>query len=204
MYTNVEILNEVGGHFDKLWKSHLFTDRVISLIWDEGHCISTWSGFREYKHVERLRYIIPSHIPFYITSATLPSPVLQDVRDLLRIRDDAYLFRCSNDRPNIHLTVRELKYSQSSFQDLAFLIPEHVSLENLPIKFLVFFDSIADSIEAAKYLRSLLPPELKHLIKWFNADMSSEYRSNESDAFKANKRAGFCCTDSFGMVRTQT
>ena len=97
--------------------------------------------------------------------------------------------------------VRELKYSQSSFQDLAFLIPENVSLENLPIKSLVFFDSIAESIEAEKYLRSLLPLELKHLIKWFNADMSPEYRSNESDALKANEQAGFCCTDSFSMVR---
>jgi hypothetical protein len=100
--------------------------------------------------------------------------------------------------------VRELKYSQSSFQDLAFLIPENVSLENLPIKFLVFFDSISNSIEAAKYLQSLLLLELKHLIKWFNAEMSREYHCNESDALKVNKRAGFCCTDLFGMVRIQT
>jgi superfamily II DNA helicase RecQ len=102
--------------------------------------------------MEQLHYIVPLDIPFYITSATLPSPVLQDIRDLLQIRDDAYLFCCSNDRPNIHLMVHELKYSQSSFQDLAFLIPENVSVENLPIEFLIFFDNIANSIEASKYL----------------------------------------------------
>jgi len=150
VYTNVEILNEVRGHFDKLWILHLFTDHVRSLIWDEGtasvlgavsESIQMWSGSTTlYPHT------------FYITSATLPSPILRYVRDLLQMRDDAYLFHCSNDRPNIHLTVCELKYSQSSFQDFAFLIPKNVPLKNLPIKFLVFFDSIADSIEAAKYL----------------------------------------------------
>ena len=36
-YTNVELLNEVGSHFDNLWKLHLFMDCVISPVWDEGH-----------------------------------------------------------------------------------------------------------------------------------------------------------------------
>jgi superfamily II DNA/RNA helicase len=73
-------------------------------------------------------------------------------------------------------------------------------MQNLPPKFLIFFDSIVESIEASKYLRSLLPPELRHLIKWFNADMSQTFRDDEFTAFKDGKRAGLCCTDSFGMV----
>ena len=178
-----------------------FTDRVISVIWDEGHCVSTWGGFRiEYKDAERLRYIIPRHIPFYVTSATLPLRVLRDIEDILQIRNDAYIFQRSSDRPNIHLSVREIKYPLSTFYDLAFLIPDGCSLQNLPPKFLVFFDNIAESIEAAKYLRSLLPLELQHLIKWFNADMSQTFRDDESEAFKGGERAGLCCTDSYGMV----
>jgi superfamily II DNA helicase RecQ len=178
-----------------------FTDRVISVVWDEGHCISTWGGFRnEYKDAERLRYIIPRHIPFYITSATLPQCVLHDIKDILQVRNDAYHFQRSTDRPNIHLAVHKIKYSLGSFQDLAFLIPEGCSLQNQPPKFLIFFDNISESIEAAKYLRSLLPPELRLLIKWFNADMSQTFRDEESAAFKDGERAGLCCTDSYGMV----
>jgi superfamily II DNA helicase RecQ len=198
--TNIEMLNAVGGHFDRLWKKKHFTDRVISVVWDEGHCVSVWSGFREYKNVERLRYIIPKHIPFYVTSATMPDIVLQDVMNRMKISKDAYFFRQSNDRPNVHISVRELKYPQNSFHDLTFLIPEGCSLTNLPPKFLIFFDSIPESIEAAKYLRSLLPPELQYLIKWFNSDMSPDFRRDESAAMKDGKRAGLCCTDSFGMV----
>ena len=176
-------------------------DRVISVVWDEGHCISTWGGFwNEYKDAERLRYIIPQHIPYYITSATLPQCVLHNIEDILQIRNDVYHFQRSSNRPNIDLTMGEIKYPLSSFHDLAFLIPEGCSLENLPPKFLIFFDKISESIDAAKYLRSLLPPELQHLIKWFNADMSQTFRDDESAAFRDGERAGLCCTDSYGMV----
>ena len=47
------------------------------------YCISTWSGFREYKHVERLRYIVAlTHPILHHFSNIVRAPVLQDVRDL--------------------------------------------------------------------------------------------------------------------------
>ena len=71
--TNIDIFEEVDGPFDKLWKRDLFSSKVISIIWDEGHCVSKWADFRpEYKNAGQLRYLIPSHIPFYVTLATLP------------------------------------------------------------------------------------------------------------------------------------
>jgi superfamily II DNA helicase RecQ len=96
--TNIETLNEVGGAFDQLWKVKHFTDRVISLVWDEGHCISKWGGFQfEYRNAEHLRYIIPRNILFFVTSVTLPPIVLHDVKDILQMRDNAYLFQRLND-----------------------------------------------------------------------------------------------------------
>ena len=60
-----------GGGFEKLWKNEAFTSRLISFVWDEAHCISTWSHFREeYKDAYRLRYLLPK-VPFYLASATL-------------------------------------------------------------------------------------------------------------------------------------
>ncbi|KAJ7277178.1 P-loop containing nucleoside triphosphate hydrolase protein [Mycena rebaudengoi] len=71
--TNVETLMQHDGGFEKLWKKPHFTSRVLSLVWDEGHCVSKWACFRpEYKEVGRLRNLIPRTIPFIIVSATLP------------------------------------------------------------------------------------------------------------------------------------
>jgi superfamily II DNA helicase RecQ len=201
--TNVETLMQQDGGFDKLWKKPLFTSRLISIVWDEGHCISKWASFRpEYKEVGRLRFLIPRSIPFVIVSATLPPAVLSDVMHTLQVQPDKVtIIRRSNDRPNIYLSIREMKYPMGSFKDLAFLIPEDWKPgDPLPVKFLIFFDSIADSIEAAKFLRGRLPPEHRHKIKWFNSEMSSQFKETESDALKTGKIWGLMCTDSFGMV----
>ncbi|KAJ6467054.1 P-loop containing nucleoside triphosphate hydrolase protein [Mycena vitilis] len=183
--TNVETLMQQDGGFDKLWKKPAFTSRLISLIWDEGHCVSKWAGFRpEYKEVGRLRFLIPRSVPFVIVSATLPPAVLADVMHTLQVvSGNVTIIRQSNDRPNIHLTVREMKYSMTW----------------PPPKFLIFFDSIADSIEAAKFLRGRLPLAYRHKIKWFNSEMSTEFKETESAGLKTGQLWGLSCTDSFGM-----
>ncbi|KAJ6600189.1 P-loop containing nucleoside triphosphate hydrolase protein, partial [Mycena sp. CBHHK59/15] len=204
--TNVETLMQ-------LWKKPDFTSRLISLVWDEGHCnsviyqiplwpVSKWAGFRpKYKEVNCLRYLIPRSIPFVIVSATLPPAVLSDVMNILQVLPKKYtIIRRSNDRPNIHLVVREMKYAMRSYKDLAFLIPDNWKpTDPPPKKFLIFFDTIADSVEAAKFLRGRLPLEYHHKIKWFNSEMSTEFKDIESDSLKSGKIWGLSCSDSFGM-----
>ncbi|KAF7967710.1 hypothetical protein HWV62_33295 [Athelia sp. TMB] len=203
--TNIEIFDKVGGYFDKLWKHEPFASKVISIIWDEAHCVSKWGEFRpEYKTAGRLRWIIPRHIPFYITSATLPPIVLQDVMSILHMsKDNAYIMQRSNDRSNVRICVREMLYPAKSYLDLAFLIPDKEppgGWRNWKMpKFVIFFDNIADSIGAARFLRARLPPELHHMVKWFNANMSAEFRDVESLKLKEGDIWGLCCTDSFGM-----
>ncbi|KIM86618.1 hypothetical protein PILCRDRAFT_4531 [Piloderma croceum F 1598] len=160
--TNIETFDKVDGGFDKLWKHEPFTSRVISIIWDEGHCVSKWADFcPEYKTAGWLRYLIPQHIPFYVTSATLPLIVLDDVKNTLHIRtDSAYIIERSNDRANVSICVREMVHPAKSYLDLAFLIPENPEPGWRPPKFLIFFDDIAESIAVAKFLRKRLPPEL--------------------------------------------
>jgi superfamily II DNA helicase RecQ len=123
--------------------------------------------------------------------------------DKLHIRaNNVHLFQQSNDRPNVHLVVRQMVHPAKSFLNLAFLIPDKLAPGFKPPKFLIFFDNIAESIAAAKVLRNHLPPELRWMIKWFNADMSPQFRDDESANLKQGVTWGLCCTDSFGMVIT--
>jgi superfamily II DNA helicase RecQ len=180
-----------------------FTERVISIVWDESQCIGKWGEFRpEYKAAGHLRHLIPRTICFYLTSATLPTRVLNEIKTIRGIRDEnTYMFFRSNDRPNVHLTVRKMKYPLNSYKDLAFLIPDDWDPTTpLPYKFVIFFDNITDSINAAKYLRSRLPLQLQDKVKWFNSEMSVEFRDEESAWFKDAEDGGLACTESFGMV----
>ncbi|KIJ23948.1 hypothetical protein M422DRAFT_195320 [Sphaerobolus stellatus SS14] len=81
--------------FDDLWKTSKFIQRLNHVIFDEGHCISQWSGsFRpEYGFLYTPQFIIPKAVQFYIVSATLPDDVLTDVWTKLRLRRDTRIIR---------------------------------------------------------------------------------------------------------------
>lgn len=191
-----------GGHFEKLWQNKKLTSRIVSVVWDEAHCISTWGDMRTaYKEAGRLRTYLKS-VPYPVTSATLPSLVLEEVMETLKMRRERTVFvRRSNDRPNIHLAVRKICHPLHSYQDLTFLIPKNWKPgDSPPSKFVIFFDSIPDSMAAAKVLRSRLPIEYRKKVKWFHSDMSDQFREEEILAFRDGRTWGLCCTDSFGMV----
>ncbi|EMD34258.1 hypothetical protein CERSUDRAFT_55318 [Gelatoporia subvermispora B] len=199
---NPEVLMRSKGHCDKLWKNSDFTSRILYFVFDEGHCISEWSAFREqYKHVGSLRYLIPDSIPFYVASATLPTPVLSDVTDLLNLRPNQtdHIFR-SNDRPDIAIGVRRMRHAADSYHDLDFLIPDNFKDgDPPPPKFLIFFNNIREAESAAQHLRSRLPEHLRQKVKWFHSIMSDKYRNDEFEALKNSDVFGLCVTDSFGM-----
>ena len=193
----------------RLWTVKQFRNRILNFIFDEAHCISQWASFRhQYRYVGNLRYVINEKIPFYAVSATLPDAILDQVSNTLRLRhgNTTYLLR-SNDRPDIGLMARPLKYPAKSFKDLDFLIPR-TCLEGYdgdathsPIpKFVVFFDSMKEAERAAKHLRGLLPDGLKDKVVWFHSVMTQEYREEKTDAFRNSDVWGLCATDAFGMV----
>lgn len=202
--TNIKTLSKTGGGFEKLFVNKDFMSRVISIVWDESQCVSKWGDFRpEYKNAGNLRHLIPRSIPFLVTSATLPPRALEDVMAILGMRiETTHTFLRSNDRPNVHISVRMMKYSLRGFKDLEFLIPDDWDFgKPQSYKFVIFFDGISESIRAAAYLRLCLPLHLRDKIKWFNSEMSSDFRDEESDNFEENKSWGLACTKSFGMVR---
>jgi superfamily II DNA helicase RecQ len=200
--TNVEVLMKPDGGMEKLLTDPVFTRKLLGITFDEAHCISKWGGFRpEYRQVSQLRYTLPQHVRFFLVTATCPKVVRDDIFDLLRIRkEQLFTMHRSNDRPNIRLTVRKMIHPANSFLDLAFLIPEPLPEEWRPPKVLIFFDNIGESLRAAKFLRRRLPLEKRALIRWFNSEMSAEYRQDGCEDLKTGRAWGFVATDSFGMV----
>ncbi|KIK73732.1 hypothetical protein PAXRUDRAFT_96792, partial [Paxillus rubicundulus Ve08.2h10] len=190
------------GDFKSLLKSLLFISRVVSIVIDEVHCLTEWGDFRpEYRQLGRLCYILPSNMPLLVASATLTKAALSDITRLLHIQADKLVVICrSSDRPNIKIGVRKIRYTLSSYADLAFLIPAGFKVGDPPAqKFLIFFDNIPESINAACSLRRRPPLELRVKIKWFNADMSTTYKEAELENLVSGETWGLCTTASFGM-----
>ncbi|KAG1862650.1 P-loop containing nucleoside triphosphate hydrolase protein [Suillus subluteus] len=200
--TSPEQLVKAGGEFEKLLRKPTFASQIMRFVFDKAHCITSWGEFRtEYKELECLRYILPCYVPFMITSATLTPNTLRDVQRLLHMRsENLLLVHMSTDQPNIKICVRKIRYSLSSYMDLAFLVPTGWTPgDQVPPKFLIFFDSIQDAIGAAKYLQSRLPPEMRERIKWFNSDMTTKFKETEVDNLVTRDTWGLCTTESFGM-----
>lgn len=201
---NPEILMENRGVFEKMWKKPAFTARLLNFTVDEGQVADEWAPFRpEYKYLGQLRWMIPDTIPFYVASATLPTPTLNNVMKNLRLRpNETEIIHRSNDRPNIRLIVQSLKHPAKTFKDLDFLIPSDMTSDSPPPrKFLIFFDNMKESENAIAYLRTRLPEGLRNKITYFHSTMSPEFRKAKYEALKAGEIWGLCVTDAFGMVR---
>lgn len=164
-----------------------------------------WGEFRnESLNIGNLRFLVPKTIPFYVASATLPAPVLDDITDILRLRRNRIDYvKLSCDRPGIHLVVRPIKYRINTYHDLAFLLPgeDYVHGVTAPLEpFLVFFDNTKATEHTVHALHKLMPSELQDKITWFHAGMSPAYREAEAERLKTGKRWGLFTTALFGLV----
>lgn len=162
------MLKDKGGVL-AIAKDSRFTSSLVSVVWDEAHCIgkSGWGSFRPgYLDAGCVKAMLPSDVPFLVTSATLDGHTLAGVMTTLRMNPSTTTtFRRSNDRPNVHLTVRQIQHPLKSYRDLELLLhllsPDWKPGDPPPPKFLVFFDNIAESVAAANKLRGQLPSHLR-------------------------------------------
>ena len=200
--TNPETLLEKNGRFLRLLRDREFLFYLASVIIDEAHCVVNWGSFRpEYKGMGLLRHILPSTIPLYLVSATLPPSILSDVRKLLHIRENACVEILPNDRPNVSIMVREITHGLGTYWDLAFLVPQGWKPGDVkPMLFLVMFDSIRQLQEALEFLRRRLAKEHRSLILPFHSEMSEEHRLETIKLMKAGSILGVCASEGFGLV----
>jgi hypothetical protein len=120
--------------------------------------------------------------------------------------DNLHAIRLSNDRDNIALVVRTMKYPANSFCDLNFLVPASDTSggSQQHKKFVIFFDNKKEATSAGRYLRGKLPIDERDRIIWFLSDMSADFKEEGITNLASGKLLGICATDSFGMVSTQT
>ncbi|KAF8310341.1 hypothetical protein F5887DRAFT_1091634 [Amanita rubescens] len=130
----------------------------------------------------------------------MSSGVIDNVKKVLHLREEAlFISRCSTDRTNIKILVCPILNPIRTFRDLSFLLCNWKLGDPPPPKFLVFFDNINESVLAGLFLRSLLPKDQHHRVKWFNSEMSDKFKRNEAGRLAWGETWGLMATDSFGM-----
>ncbi|KAG1728758.1 P-loop containing nucleoside triphosphate hydrolase protein [Suillus paluster] len=179
---NINELQQLGISVVNLTGANA-TDSIIQLIVASPELIindrcfnNLWRNFRpEYSQLGRLRWLLPSHVPFHIVSATLPSHILKDVS----------------------VAVIEMLHSANSFHNINHILRLLQGIH--PLKFMIFCNSRQDSQRMAEYLHSQLHPELQHKIIWFHSRMMQEFRTDMMEKLHGGKLWGMCCTDAVGM-----
>lgn len=180
-------------------------DDINCIIFDEAHCITLWGcmAFRpEYNEVKRFRFLLPK-VRFVFASATFTPAILSDIKTKFGLTAGNHVhIRRSNDRPNVHITVRKMEHAVSSYKDLSFLVPDGWKEgDGEPPKFIVFFATVAEAVDAGEFLRRRLPPEYRDKIGWYHSQMSPRWKDSAVEMLRRGEIWGLCATDSFGMVR---
>ncbi|KAI0692168.1 P-loop containing nucleoside triphosphate hydrolase protein [Cytidiella melzeri] len=147
---NPEVALAQGRKFEKLWKDGDFVSHTISIVCDKAHCVSAWEKFRkEYAEAGRLRNLLVERVPYLVVSATFPEQIMKDIMSTLKMDHDRMKYiQQSNDRPNVYLSVHQICHSLKSFKSLQFLVPKNWKSGDKTPKFLIFFDSIQELVDA--------------------------------------------------------
>lgn len=74
-------------HFSKLLQTPEFTRNVLSIVIDEAHCVLEWGKnfWKAFSELGCLQSFVPATIPFLVTSATLPTHILNNVVQKLHL-----------------------------------------------------------------------------------------------------------------------
>jgi superfamily II DNA helicase RecQ len=184
-----------------------FQKALIAIHIDEAHTISLWGGnFRkDYKALGRIRARLPKGVPVTIVSATLRPNVKSDAMATLGFSSNPSEYvdiNIGNERSNVFIGVRAMKYPASTFKDLSSLIdPDEVNALNIP-KTIIYIDDVIDVTLGVITLNNWLHVSLwnQGLIMPVHAWMPSWYRSEALTKFASGEVRVLVCTEAAGMV----
>ncbi|KAI0723618.1 P-loop containing nucleoside triphosphate hydrolase protein [Earliella scabrosa] len=163
-----------------------FSQRVLSVVVDEAHCVSHWGAdFRKkYGSLGTIRAFLPRGTPVIAVTATLTARVRRDLHRVLHFSPGTSRFlNLGNDRPNVTIA--------NSYADLDFILPASISRALDIPKTYLYVDDIRVGSEIIDHLNDLLAlraPSLASagLIRPYNATLSHEYRQAAMAAFRAS------------------
>ncbi|KAF8438216.1 P-loop containing nucleoside triphosphate hydrolase protein [Kalaharituber pfeilii] len=181
---NVDFQRIVGYRGNK---QSIFKNQLGLIVVDECHLVYAWNEFRP-KYVNiGLLYAFFRKVPIMVMSATLPPHIMAYIHRSLRLAKPASLIQMSVNRPNIYLCSRMIQKNKKTFEDLAFLIPNHLaSTLDIP-KTIVFVDSKPDVCKVTNFLISKLPAALRNrqdIVMDYSIIHSTERRSQVLDQFR--------------------
>ncbi|TFY51019.1 hypothetical protein EVJ58_g10779 [Rhodofomes roseus] len=219
--TSPEMLQSPAFKFHVLCHQ-TFTQRVLSIVVDEAHCVSHWGAdFRKlYGRLGTIRAHLHPGTPVIAVTATLTARVRRDLREILHFpKLGGKFINVGNDRPNVSIVVRACEHPQNTLADLDFILPATIDTPLDIPKTYVYVDKIETGNNIIDHLEALLhtrnPTLSNHgLIRPFNATMSPEYRQAAMSAFRENTSTApsdgateargpiriLVCTDAAGMV----
>jgi superfamily II DNA helicase RecQ len=191
--------------FNRVLEDHWFQSQLCLAFIDECDLVEEQgSGFRPcYKSIGDLRARLPTSTPWVAVSATLPGGKTFDrVMELLGFQHGQYI-RTSLpiDNPNICYVPRFYSYptSDSTFLDLAWLIPSTITFTTNITKTLIFCESIAFGTRVYKFLQHLLPRSLSttEVILVYHSLISDKGRSRAMERFRLGTTRIIVATDCF-------
>ncbi|TEB27832.1 P-loop containing nucleoside triphosphate hydrolase protein, partial [Coprinellus micaceus] len=183
-----------------------FTRHLRSVCIDEAHCISLWGGsFRpDYAGLGILRGRLPSHIPFLVASATLPSHILDDVCSKLQLSKDAHRVSLTNDRRNVSLSVHQMKHSEESKADLRYLIPDGAVYPSEVPQTIIYCNQRLTCEDAADRAREWAEDVgmigvPKEWIVFYHAKLGAARKREIEEMIRDGRARLVFCTDALGM-----
>jgi superfamily II DNA helicase RecQ len=188
--------------FSKLLRRPDFTRNVLSIVIDEAHCVSEWGeNFRKaFGELGRLRSYVPATIPFLVTSATLPTHILDNVVQKLHVSESRSVFiNLGNDCSNITHMVCPMRGAKGDITVLDFIVDEGSTGGPL-IKTIVFFESRLLTYQGYKHLQRLLPPGLRSRISFLHSLRSTRSKRIVMNEFRSGAVDILCATEAAGMV----
>ena len=154
------LLSPVGYFFRNIQRNRKsqFYSRLVGIVIDECQCVKSWGAFvPDYRQLGTLRDRFPNTILAGF-SATMTPPDIAFFKKHCKMRN-AVLIKQSVRRHNLKIWVARVH--QKGYDDLRILIPDNLtSADDIP-QTLIFVHGRMEANDVAKWLRKLLPAELR-------------------------------------------
>lgn len=216
VFMSPEILFKSSRYMD-LWDHDSWKRKLLAIVVDEAHCVSTWENFRtSYLRIRELRYKVHGTTCFIALSATLPPPILATVRKELCFKTVKEI-NVGNDHVNIKYVVKtmlsiaerrarrvremEERVKMASDEESEFgpeVIDRFQCLEFLQdkVKTIVYFNRQSDADDATKYFQELMGEDR---VGCYHAGKSEECKESCMKDFVNNKICVLMATEAAGM-----